>query len=46
MIPTTTANTGMAVDNIPSPNPEIMTVAGPVSPDSDTRCVGLNDCEV
>ena len=43
VIPTTTANTGTAVDNIPKPKPEMITVAGPVKPDSDTFLVGLND---
>jgi len=32
MMPITTATTGIAVDNIPSPIPEIITVAGPVLP--------------
>ena len=32
MMPTTTAITGMAVESIPRPIPEIMTVAGPVLP--------------
>jgi hypothetical protein len=41
IIPTTTASTGMAVESIPSPRPEIITVAGPVSPDSETSRVGL-----
>ena len=41
MIPATTASTGMAVDSMPSPKPEIITVAGPVSPASETRWVGL-----
>ena len=42
MIPTTTASTGMAVESIPeSETEEIMTVAGPVSPASETSRVGL-----
>ncbi|MPM53860.1 hypothetical protein SDC9_100630 [bioreactor metagenome] len=45
-MPTTTAKTGIAVDNIPNPIPEIMTVAGPVLPLSARYLVGLYDCEV
>ena len=41
IIPTTTASTGMAVESIPSPRPEIITVAGPVSPALETNWVGL-----
>ena len=44
MIPITTAITGIAVESIPKPIPEIMTVAGPVFPLSTQllgRTVGL-----
>ena len=40
-MPKTTANTGMVVDTIPKPIPEIITVAGPVLPLSESFCVGL-----
>ena len=40
-MPTTTAMTGMAVESIPSPMPEMITVAGPVLPLSLRRLVGL-----
>lgn len=43
MIPVTTASTGMVVETIPSPIPEMITVAGPVFPLSANRCVGLYD---
>ena len=33
--------TGIAVESIPKPNPEIITVAGPVNPEAETRWVGL-----
>ena len=38
--------TGIAVESIPSPIPEIITVAGPVFELSATFRVGLYDCEV
>ncbi|OAV70732.1 hypothetical protein Barb7_03242 [Bacteroidales bacterium Barb7] len=41
IIPTTTDSTGIAVESIPKPSPEMMTVAGPVCPAADTSCVGL-----
>ena len=40
IIPTATAITGIAVDNIPVPIPDIITVAGPVFVDSAIFCVG------
>ena len=41
MMPMTTAMTGITVDIIPNPMPEIMTVAGPVKPALATFFVGL-----
>jgi len=32
--------TGIAVESIPKPKPEMITVAGPVCPLAATRCVG------
>ena len=40
MMPATTAMTGMVVEIMPSPMPEMMTVAGPVLPLSDSFWVG------
>ncbi len=39
--PQTTAITGIATDNIPVPNPAIITVAGPVCPLAEIFLVGL-----
>ena len=41
IIPVTTAITGIAVETMPKPTPEIITVAGPVLPLSDNFLVGL-----
>ena len=46
IIPVATAITGIAVDIIPRPIPEIITVAGPVFPASEIRCVGRYDWDV
>ena len=40
MMPATTATTGMVVEIMPSPMPDMMTVAGPVLPLSDNFWVG------
>ena len=45
-IPTTTANTGIMVEAIPSPRPPIMTGPAPVSAFSAIRRVGLYSAEV
>ena len=39
-MPHTTANTGMVVEIMPKPSPEMMTVAGPVFPLSASCWVG------
>ena len=46
MMATTIVMTGTAVDIIPSPTPEMMTVAGPVLELSASLRVGLYECEV
>ena len=46
IIPTATANTGIAVDIIPTPKPEMITVAGPVSALCAIFCVGLYEWDV
>ena len=38
--------TGIAVDSMPRPTPEIITVAGPVLELSAKSLVGLYECEV
>ncbi len=45
-MPATTEMTGMAVETMPRPTPEIITVAGPVWPLSASVLVGLYDCDV
>ena len=39
-MPATTASTGMAVESMPTPRPEMTTVAAPVLPLSAMRRVG------
>ena len=46
VMPNTTAITGIAVDIIPMPRPEMITVAWPILAASLTRRVGLLECEV